>query len=75
MGHSAKYGLASTSVDFEQILNSAMRQASWIAGVQKRSFLLLLDAKNLQEVGRAWTQDPVPLGFHGHFSKPNEFLA
>jgi len=43
------------------------------AGVQKRSFLLLLDASNMKEVARAWTKDPVALGFHGHFGKLDEF--
>ncbi|DBA84901.1 TPA: hypothetical protein ACH3X1_005915 [Trebouxia sp. C0004] len=44
-----------------------------LAGVQKRSFLLLLDASNMREVARAWTKDPVALGFHGHFGKLDEF--
>lgn len=43
-------------------------------GAQKRSFLLILDASNLQEIARAWTKDPVSLGFHGHFGKIGEFL-
>lgn len=44
-----------------------------LAGAQKRSFLLILDASSMQEVARAWTQDPVALGFHGHFGKLDEF--
>ena len=37
------------------------------AGAQKRSFLLVLDASNMQEIARAWTKHPVTLGFHGSF--------
>ncbi len=37
------------------------------AGAQKRSFLLVLDASNMQEIARAWTKHPVTLGFHGNF--------
>ena len=43
------------------------------AGTQKRSFLLILDASSMQEVARAWTKDPVALGFHGHFGQLDEF--
>ncbi|KAL3141623.1 hypothetical protein ABBQ32_004860 [Trebouxia sp. C0010 RCD-2024] len=44
-----------------------------LAGAQKRSFLLILDASDLTEVARAWTRDPVALGFHGHFGTLDEF--
>jgi len=27
----------------------------------------------MKEVARAWTKDPVALGFHGHFGKLDEF--
>ena len=37
------------------------------AGLQERSFLLVLDASSMQEIARAWTEHPVSLGFHGHF--------
>ena len=43
------------------------------AGAQKRSFLLVLDASNMQEIGRAWTQYPVALGFHGNFFGTDAF--
>ena len=44
-----------------------------LAGVQERSFLLVLDAGSMQEVARAWTEHPVSLGFHGHFSELDAF--
>lgn len=43
------------------------------AGVQEQSFLLVLDASNMKEVARAWTEHPVSLGFHGHFSELGAF--
>lgn len=45
------------------------------AGVQKRSFLLVLDAGNMQEIARAWTKHPVTLGFHGNFFGLDAFKA
>ena len=45
------------------------------AGAQKRSFLLVLDASNMQEVARAWTSHPVTLGFHGNFFGLDAFKA
>jgi len=45
------------------------------AGAQKRSFLLVLDASNMQEVARAWTKHPVTLGFHGNFFGIDAFKA
>ena len=45
------------------------------AGVQKRSFLLVLDASNMQEMARAWTKHPVTLGFHGNFFGLDAFKA
>ena len=55
-----------------QICTDVLR-AGALAGAQKRSFLLILDASSLTEIARAWTQDPVALGFHGHFGKIDEF--
>lgn len=46
-----------------------------LAGVQKRSFLLVLDASNMQEMARAWTKHPVTLGFHGNFFGLDAFKA
>lgn len=35
---------------------------------RKRSFLLILNAKDLREIGRAEAPYPIPFGFHGqHF--------
>ena len=45
------------------------------AGAQKQSFLLVLDASNMQEVARAWTNHPVTLGFHGNFFGLDAFKA
>lgn len=45
------------------------------AGAQKRSFLLVLDACNMQEIARAWTHHPVTLGFHGNFFGLGAFKA
>lgn len=38
-----------------------------VHGGQAKSFLLLLDAKDLSELARAETPDAFPLGFHGKF--------
>lgn len=55
--------------------NSCLECAVMCAGAQKRSFLLVLDASNMQEIARAWTQHPVTLGFHGNFFDLDAFKA
>lgn len=37
------------------------------AGPAQRSFLLVLDARTMEEVGRASVPQPVPFGFHGQY--------
>ena len=37
---------------------------------REKSFLLVLDATSLKEIGRAWLPHAVPLGLHGAFFKP-----
>ena len=54
-------------------MHSSVAISLLLAGVQERSFLLILDASTMREVARAWTKDPVSLGFHGHFGKKDEF--
>lgn len=40
-----------------------------LAGEEERSFLLVLDARNLKEVARAYLPNVVPHGFHGFFER------
>ncbi|MBI4208099.1 MAG: carotenoid oxygenase family protein [Deltaproteobacteria bacterium] len=39
---------------------------------RERSFLLILDARTLEEIGRAPVSHPIPFGFHGQFFGENE---
>ena len=43
-----------------------------LSGERARSFLLLLDARNLQEIARAELPVPVPHGFHGFFERSGD---
>ncbi|MEW9702683.1 carotenoid oxygenase family protein [Paenibacillus sp. SI8] len=41
----------------------------FINGKQGNSFLLVLDAQTMAEVGRAIVPDHIPFGFHGMFTE------
>ena len=40
-----------------------------LSGSEGRSFLLVLDASDMKELGRAWVPGVVPHGFHGLFDR------
>lgn len=50
-----------TSEDEGLLLSVVLR------GAAATSYLLLLDAKTMEEVGRAEVPHAIPLGFHGNF--------
>ena len=43
-----------------------------LSGERAHSFLLLLDARDLQEIARAELPVPVPHGFHGFFERSGD---